>query len=180
MSESVHEFIYEKEYVYRVFKNKEFFDQNYKRIWAQTNEKSELFAKIDFNIFHNEAKEKFLLLLNKHRSFFPGDFIIFDPLSVKQHMGEFQLHYDLTLGSDGLKNLFSNSAHVCRDYAKNMGISKPDSWCRKKQSHRVRYSRLRRFLKRFARARELYLAYEKMSPWIRRTNPKLVHCYLHW
>lgn len=165
--EKAHELAYEHKKHYTGLSHWEFIDKRKSYTRAQINEKGELFAKINFHYYANEAhKQEFIKILEKFNALLPEDMVIFDPRAVKEYIGKFDLKAMVVIGPRALESLLNingpTNKQVCEAYLRVQKIDKNmNSWCNVALDHRISTSSKRKiharsFIDSFARLREQY------------------------
>lgn len=133
--EHAHELAYEHTKHYRALSHWDFIDARKSYTRAQINERGDIFGKIDFNYYLNEAsKADFLKFYGKFNAILPPDLVLFDPGSVKEYLGNLELKALVVLGPRALKTLLGEDGpsdfQLCSAYLTSQNIVKePTRWC---------------------------------------------------
>ena len=164
--EKVHEIAYEREKNLRKLSHFEMSDRDHWEVKAQVDEKGDLFAKIKLRYFVNQGyRDDFVKLIDRNKAFMPLDFLLFDHHDSKYYQGEMELDSTMVISPEGIDELFGENgpsdAQLCESYVSIHRSKDPKAWCQKvytqsriKLSHEKHH--VRRFLKRFQEARDLY------------------------
>lgn len=168
--EKFHELAYDKEVSTSIFRAWHVFNRDRNHVRAQIDEEGNLFTKLDYRFYLNQAYRKdFLSFVKTSSSMLPPDFVVFDPKQVKYYLGDFEVNASVVLDHEAMDALFGpkgpSDETFCRFYTEHSTEGstqvKDGEWCVRvlegtKLSSNERS--LHKFFRKFAKARAVYQA----------------------